>query len=55
MPLKAKAAIGLSIAVELVRRRLATVTPDNRFKIPRAAAPRIMKETHDAYKDRRGH
>jgi hypothetical protein len=31
MPRKAKAAIGVSIAVELVRRGLATPTRDNRF------------------------
>jgi hypothetical protein len=33
MPRRAKTAIGLSIAVELVRRRLAKPTPDNRFII----------------------
>ncbi|MFZ0149122.1 MAG: hypothetical protein WBG18_23240 [Xanthobacteraceae bacterium] len=31
IPRKAKAAIGLSIAVELVRRKLASPTKDNRF------------------------
>jgi hypothetical protein len=31
IPRKAKAAIGLSIAVELVRRKLAKPTKDNRF------------------------
>ena len=33
MPRKAMAAIGLSIAVELVRRNVVEVTPENRFKI----------------------
>jgi hypothetical protein len=33
MPRKAKAAIGLSIAVELVRRKLAKPTLENRFSI----------------------
>jgi hypothetical protein len=32
-PRKAKAAIGLSIAVELVRRKLAKPTKDNRFAV----------------------
>ena len=33
MPRKAKAAIGLSIAVELVRRGVAKPSPENRFSI----------------------
>jgi hypothetical protein len=33
IPRKAKAAIGLSIAVELVRRKLAKPTKDNRFAV----------------------
>jgi hypothetical protein len=36
MPLKARAAIGLSIAIELVRRGLASPTRNNRFSLPRA-------------------
>jgi hypothetical protein len=37
IPRSAKAAIGLSIAVELVRRRLAKATRENLFKIVRYA------------------
>jgi hypothetical protein len=42
VPLKAKEAIGLNIAVELVRRKLAKVTRENRFYRARGGTSRSM-------------